>query len=169
MKPKTKPPPDENLIKITAPYIKGTTERVTRLLKDFNVKIFNRNQNSLRKQLCNLKDKKSNMDKKNVIYQVKCQDCPANYIGESSRTAKIRIHEHTNDIQQKRIKNHIFTHERDEHHKFNMTNVNVLMQETQLRPRKFIEGAFSHFNDYSVNRAQEMPTAYLNILQSAIQ
>ena len=51
----------------------------------------------------------------------------------------------------------------------NTTNVNVLMQETQLRPRKFIEGAFSHFNDYSVNRAQEMPTAYLNILQSAIQ
>ena len=169
MQPKNKPPPDENLIKITAPYIKGTTERVTRLLKDFNVKVFNRNQNSLRKQLCNIKDKKSNMDKKNVIYQLNCQNCPANYIGESSRTAKIRVNEHNNDIQRKRIRNNIFTHERDQNHKFNMNNVNILMQETKLRPRKFIEGVFSHFNTDSINRAQELPTAYLNILQSAIQ
>ena len=68
------------------------------------------------------------MDKKNVIYQVKCQDCPANYIGESSRTTKIRIKEHSNDIQSRRIRNHIFTHERDENHKFDLQNVNILMQ-----------------------------------------
>ena len=109
------------------------------------------------------------MDKKNIIYQVNCKDCPANYIGESSRTAKIRINEHSNDINNRRIRNHMFIHERNENHKFDMDNINILMQEGQLRPRKFIEGVFSHFNPASVNRAQEVPTAYLNILQNSIQ
>ena len=104
-----------------------------------------------------------------MIYQMKCQDCPANYIGESSRTAKIRINEHSNDIQRMRIRNHMYTHERDHNHKFDLENVNILMQESQLRPRKFIEGVFSHFNSESINRAQEVPTAYLNVLQSAIR
>ena len=107
------------------------------------------------------------MDKKNVVYQVKCQNCPANYIGESSRTTKIRMKEHTKDIENKRIKNHIYTHERDnKDHKFNMTEVNILMQETQTRPRKFVEGIFSHFNNDSVNRALDIPTAYLGVLKS---
>ena len=104
-----------------------------------------------------------------MIYQMNCQDCPANYIGESSRTTKIRINEHTNDIQRMRIRNHMYTHERDLNHKFDLENVNILMQESQLRPRKFIEGVFSHFNPDSINRAQEVPTAYLNVLQSAIR
>ena len=38
----------EGLIKITAPYIKGTTERVKRLLRCHNVKIFDTNKNSLK-------------------------------------------------------------------------------------------------------------------------
>ena len=109
------------------------------------------------------------MDKNNVIYQVNCKDCPINYIGESSRTIKIRINEHSNDIQNKRIRNNIFIHERNENHKFDMDNVNILMQEGQLRPRKFIGGVFSHFNSDSVSRAQEVPTAYLNVLQNYVQ
>ena len=169
MKPKNCPPPDDNQIKIIAPYIKGTTERVTRLLKNYNVKLFNKNQNSLRSKLCKMKDKKSNFDKKDVIYKVNCQDCPASYIGESSRTAKIRIKEHSNDILNRRVRNHIYTHERDSNHKFNMSNVEILMQESRIRPRKFVEGAFTHFQTQSINRAQEVPTAYLNILQAAIQ
>ena len=38
----------EDLIKITAPYIKGTSERVKRLLQCHNVRIFDTNGNSLR-------------------------------------------------------------------------------------------------------------------------
>ena len=109
------------------------------------------------------------LDKKNVIYQTKCQNCPANYIGESSRTAKIRVNEHSNDIQKSRIRNHMYIHERDENHKFDLKNINILMQESQHRPRKFIEGVFTHFDPNSINRAQEVPTAYLNVLQSALQ
>ena len=62
-KPKSCPPPEENQIKIVAPYLKGTTERVTRLLKDHNIKIFSRNQNSLRSKLCKIKDKIPNLNK----------------------------------------------------------------------------------------------------------
>ena len=104
-----------------------------------------------------------------MIYQVKCQNCPASYIGESGRTTKIRIKEHTKDIENKRIKNHIYTHEKEnKDHKFNMSEVNILMQESQLRPRKFVEGVFSHFDNDSINRAQDIPTTYLGVLKSAI-
>ena len=88
-----------------------------------------------------------------MLFGLKCENTPS----------------HHNDIQRHRIRNHMYTHERDENHNFDLQNVNILMQESHLRPRKFIEGVFSQFNPNSINRAQEIPSAYLNVLHSAVR
>ena len=155
----------ENLIKITAPYIKGTTERVKRLLRNHNVKIFDTNRNSIKSKICQLKDKRNNSEKSNVVYEIPCNDCSAKYIGESSRTVKVRTHEHHLDISNKRIRNHMFAHERDSNHKFNLEEVRVIAQEKRSKPRKFVEGLFSQFEQNSINNAQEIPAVYLNVLK----
>ena len=155
----------DNLIKITAPYIKGTTERVKRLLRNHNVKIFDTNRNSIKSKVCQLKDKRNNSEKSNVVYEIPCNDCPAKYIGESSRTVKIRTHEHYLDISNKRIRNHMFIHERDNNHKFNLNETRVIAQEKRSKPRKFVEGLFSQFEQNSINNAQEIPAVYLNVLK----
>ena len=43
---------------VETPYIKGASERVGKLLKKHNIILSNKSTNSLRNQLCNLKDKR---------------------------------------------------------------------------------------------------------------
>ena len=99
------------------------------------------------------------------MYEIPCNDCEATYIGESSRTVKVRTHEHSLDIKNQRIRNHMYVHERDHKHKFNLEDVRVVAQENRCKPRKFIEGVFSKLAPKSINIAQEIPSVYLSILK----
>ena len=36
--------------------------------------------------------------KKNVVYQISCNDCDATYVGQTGRKLKIRVSEHRNHI-----------------------------------------------------------------------
>ena len=155
----------ENLIKISAPYIKGTSERVKRLLRNHNVRIFDTNRNSLNSKICRLKDKRNDSEKSNIVYEVSCNDCSAKYIWESSRTVKVRAHEHSLDIVNNRIHNHMFVHERDFDHKFKIDEVRVILEEKRSKPRKFVEGVFSKLELNSINNAQDIPSVYLNVLK----
>ena len=93
------------------------------------------------------------MEKSNIVYEVPCNDCSAKYIGESSRTVGVRMHEHSLDIRNERIRNHMYVHEREFDHKFDLDNVRVLAQERWSKPRKFVEGVYSKFSDNHVNIA----------------
>ena len=110
-----------------------------------------------------MKDKKAVKEKSSIVYEVPCKDCSTKYIGESSRMVGVRMHEHSLDIRNKQIRNHMYVHERDHNHKFDLDNVRVLAQEKRSKPRKFVEGVFSMFSDDHVNNAQDVPTVYLNV------
>ena len=43
----------------------------------------------------------------------------------------------------------MFVHERDTNHKFDVSNADILMTESYLRPRKFIEGVFTQFETHT--------------------
>ena len=63
--PRAQPLSDQqDAIKVSAPYIKGTTEKVKRLLRKHNVTVFDTNRKSLRNKLCHLKDKRKTLEKK---------------------------------------------------------------------------------------------------------
>ena len=53
---------------LSTPYIKGASEKVEKLLKPFNLKLSNKSSNTLRTQLCKLKDKKKIKESSNVVY-----------------------------------------------------------------------------------------------------
>lgn len=57
-----------------------------------------------------MKDKQNVKDKKNVVYQIKCSDCPAKYIGETGRQTKQRLKEHERDIRTRKPENKIYQH-----------------------------------------------------------
>ena len=66
MKPKFNNNDNERKIIVTAPYIKGATERIDKLLRPY-LKLYSINQNSLKNKLCQVKDRRLNEDKKNVV------------------------------------------------------------------------------------------------------
>ena len=72
----------------SATIYQGVTERVTKLLKLHDIKVLSKITNNLRYKICMLKDVWKPQDKKNVVYEINCNDYNASYIGEIGRTAK---------------------------------------------------------------------------------
>ena len=50
--------------------------------------------NTLRRILCNLKDKREAYENSGIVYEIKCLDCSASYVGETGRELKLKIKEH---------------------------------------------------------------------------
>ena len=66
---------DQNNFKyVSAPYIKGTTERTNRILKRYDIKFGSKPSNTLNKMLNNCKENKCNNEKTDV-YKINCQNC----------------------------------------------------------------------------------------------
>ena len=64
-------------------YVKGVSEHIRRVMSKFKVQVFFKPVNTLRQLLVRPKDP---LDKERVIglvYQIKCSDCDAFYVGET--------------------------------------------------------------------------------------
>ena len=79
---------------LTLPYISGLSETVRRILGPLHVRVAFRPHSTLRRQLVHPKDHVPMDQRKSVVYQVPCSECPKVYVGQSSRTLKHRLSEH---------------------------------------------------------------------------
>ena len=84
---------------VTLPYINGTTEMTTRLLRPFNIDVAHKPTHKLRSYFTKHKDKTTITETKNAIYMIPCGDCSKRYIGQTSKKIATRITEHKNAIQ----------------------------------------------------------------------
>ena len=76
---------DQN-INICVTYIKRATERTSTILKSYNINLNSKNDNTFEDRLCNMKDKRTDDLKRNVVYKLSSNDCDAEYIGEAGST-----------------------------------------------------------------------------------
>ena len=75
------------------PHVQGLSEKLSGILKPFNIKIASRNVNNLSRFFKPTKDRISKLDTADVVYNIPCTDCTATYIGTTKRPLKTRIHE----------------------------------------------------------------------------
>ena len=87
--------------KIVLPYIKGTSEKLARIFKRFDIETFHKPTTKLKAILCNkMKDKVEMLDRTGAVYYNLCKkkDCdekPKNdYVGETDRVLRGRQYEH---------------------------------------------------------------------------
>jgi len=89
------------------PYVKGTSEKIGKIYKKYQVKPIYKPTTTLRGILCKTADRVDKMDKPGVVYQIKCKKHHnITYIGETERAMKYRAYEHGiidhKDIKKKR-------------------------------------------------------------------
>ena len=72
----------ERRIYASVPYIKGTSERLQREFKSYEVTLVHKPFNSLRSQLVRVKDKTENLKKCGTLYHIHCEQCDKDYVGE---------------------------------------------------------------------------------------
>ncbi|XP_072018311.1 uncharacterized protein [Amphiura filiformis] len=67
---------------VVLPYVKGVTERVSRVMKNYNISTAMKPHNTLRKQLVHPKDKRDPNNTTDAVYKIPCMNCELSYIGK---------------------------------------------------------------------------------------
>ena len=65
---------------VTIPYIKGTSETISRILQPYNIRVAHKPTTTLRHLLTNVKDRDEPNNTPLAVYKIKCSDCQASYI-----------------------------------------------------------------------------------------
>jgi regulator of replication initiation timing len=98
---KTPHPSSDNSTKpkghVTLPYISGITEVIARKMRNVGIRTHSKPHTTIRSLLVAPKDRDDPMDTSGVVYHLKCNDCSAQYIGETERPLKKRLKEHQRD------------------------------------------------------------------------
>jgi hypothetical protein len=93
-------PKDEAEFKfIGLPYYGNLTQKLSRKLRQRNIKIGFQNPGNLSQKLGTAKEKEKDHLKKSGIYMLKCSDCETKYIGMTKRDIKTRQKEHVADCR----------------------------------------------------------------------
>ena len=80
--------------RVVLTYVKGTSEKIAKVLKKYNIQSIHKPKNKLKNYVCNMKEKIHPLDKVGAVYEVKCTTHDETYTGETSRAMKSRGYEH---------------------------------------------------------------------------
>ena len=84
---------------VVLPYVNGVSERVSRVLKSYNIASAMKPHNTLRNQLVHPKDKREDLEKTDALYSLPCKNCDLEYIGETGRKFSTRLEEHKTEAE----------------------------------------------------------------------
>ena len=148
---------EEINMSINLPYVKGTSEKLRRILRSHKIRSTFYTENTLRKLLCKPKDQVATEDKNNIVYEIDCSNCEAVYFGESKQSLKSRSDEHKRSVRNCDCdKNEIAKHCWEADHNFNWHQKKVVDRESRLIPRKIKETIHSLKNPNHINKISYM-------------
>ena len=75
---------EEIRISINLLSVKGTSEKLRRILRSHKIRSTFYTEKTLRKLLCKPKDRVATEDKNNIVYKIDCSNCESVYFGESN-------------------------------------------------------------------------------------
>ena len=131
---------EEIRISINLPYIKGTSEKLRRILRSHKIRSTFCTEMTLCKLLCKPKDLVATEDKNNIVHQINCSNCQAVYFGESKRLLKLHSEEHKRSVRNFDCdKNEIVKHCWEADHNFNWDQKKVIDKESRSILRKIKE------------------------------
>ena len=108
--------------RIAVPYFPTVTNRLKQVLKPFDIQLVASSQYTLRKKLCNYKDKPPPSGASG-IYRVPCIDCDSVYIGQTRRSIATRLQEHAAAISSSKIeRSSVAEHAVEHSHSIDMIN-----------------------------------------------
>ena len=110
---------DDNKVIATIPYVKGTSERIARILRPPDITFAHKPSTTLRDVLTKVKDPSPINLRAGAVYKIPCAECPASYVGETGRTLECRIEEHNCSIANEDTRNNIAVHHMSTKHQMN--------------------------------------------------
>jgi predicted GIY-YIG superfamily endonuclease len=160
-----RPPEQDTFSLLTIPYVKGTSEKIRRIAKQYKIKTVFKSGSTLRSVLTKTKPKSSNQEKE-CIYQVPCE-CGESYIGETKRPFNVRLQEHKKhtyrgETSRSGIADHVWS----KHHNIKWSEAQVVHKEPHWKKRKFKEAVFIENNKNIFSKPSvEIPTIWKPLIK----
>ena len=166
--PKAQRDPQDKQYKgyISLPYVGQVTDALAKRIRKAGVAVHLRPTNTIRSRLVHPKDKVEKLQKCGVVYQISCEECNANYVGETARALNTRLKEHRHPPS------HVGQHLREQDHQFKDQEVSVLHQEANWFKRGVAEAYFIEQKRPTLNHDRgrhTLPVIYRDIMQSCDQ
>lgn len=150
----------------TIPYIKGTSETISRILRPYNIRVAHKPITTLRQVLTNIKDKEQPNERQGAVYKINCSDCHASYIGETGRNLNIRLTEHKRATKKQDKTNHIAEHHRITKHNIDWDSAKCITYSTDYRQRLTLESWYTNLEQTPLNRSQQLPAPYKRLIHN---
>ena len=122
--------------------------------------------NTIKQSLVRPKDREKELNKSGVVYQISCQDCEAQYVGQTGRHLGERLKEHQRATRKGYyLESGVAEHVVDSGHSIDWS-VKVLDQDLNQRRRLVREAIWIHRNNPSMNRDTgfELSKAYHKVI-----
>lgn len=148
---------------VTLPFVRGVTEPISRRIRKAGVCVHAKPHRTIRSMLVAPKDKDDTLDKCGVVYNLSCQDCGAQYIGETERPLRRRIKEH--DKESSPVCHHLKYNK----HTLDKDNIKILDRESRWFERGVKEAIHIRSRSPSLNRDQgrhKLPPVYDTLVKS---
>jgi hypothetical protein len=158
-------PAAKNNTFISAPYIKGASERIGRILKRHDIQLAHKPSQKIKNQLSHVKDRRTTGEKSAAVYKIPCTDCDSCYIGETGREVNVRVAEHRKNVDQCAQLSLVYQHVRDFQHSMAWDEVTVIGDHTNTYSRKFLEACHSMNNPRHLNRSVNVPPPYARVIK----
>ncbi|XP_068736460.1 uncharacterized protein [Montipora capricornis] len=84
---------------VLLPYVKGVTERVSRVLRNNGIKLGFKPLSTLGTIFSRPKDKSTLFQSRYIVYKVNCLDCDFAYYGQTNRALATRLSEHRRAVR----------------------------------------------------------------------
>ena len=98
-------------------YIKDTSETIAQILQPYNINVSHKPITTLRQLLTNVKDKDEPNNRQGAVYKIKCCNCQATYISETSGNLNRRLTEHKRATKNGDLNNNITEHHLQTNHR----------------------------------------------------
>jgi hypothetical protein len=147
------------------PYVCGVTDRISRLLKEENIKTIFDTDRKLGTLIRNCKDN-INLEGWGV-YEVPCKECPHTYIGQSGRNCFQRLQEHRLAVKNDTKSSALAQHVRDTKHAINFDGMKIISLSDRLQPRLVREAIEISVRPHCLNKqieAERLPLTWTPIL-----
>jgi len=142
---------------VTIPYIKGTSETISRILQSYNLRVAHIPATTLRLLLTNVKDRDEPNNRQGAVYKFKSSDCQASFIGETGRNLNTRLTEHKRATRNGDASNHIAVHHQLTNHNIFWDSAQCLTYSTNYFQRLTLESWYTNLEQTPLNRCQQLP------------
>ena len=154
-----------HVTRVTIPYIKGTSETISRILQPYNIRVAHKPTTTLRHLLTNVKDRDEPNNRQGAVYKIKCSDCQASYIGETGRNLNTRLTEHKRATRNGDANNHIAVHYQLTNHNIDWDSAQCLTYSTNYFQRLTLESWYTNLEQTPLNRCQQLPAPYKRLIR----